>query len=48
VIAIPESADTDHVRANRAAADLVLDDAAMRALEHAFPPPSGPAPLAML
>jgi diketogulonate reductase-like aldo/keto reductase len=48
VITIPASADTAHVRGNRAAADLVLSDAALHALEGAFPPPSGPASLAML
>ncbi len=48
VIAIPESADTAHVRVNRAAADLALSDTTVHALEDAFPPPSGPAPLAML
>ena len=48
VIAIPESADLEHVRANRAAAILVLDAATLDALDAAFPPPAGPTPLAMV
>jgi diketogulonate reductase-like aldo/keto reductase len=48
VMAIPQSCDPAHVRANRAAADLVLDAAALAALERAFPAPSGKTPLAML
>jgi len=48
VIAIPESADLEHVRANRDALSLALDAATLRALEAAFPPPTGPTPLAMI
>lgn len=48
VIAIPQSADPAHVRANRAAAELPLDAATLAAIDTAFPPPTGPAPLAML
>ena len=48
LIAIPESADLDHVRANRAAAELALDDEAWARVEAAFPPPSGPRPLSVL
>jgi len=48
VIAIPESADLEHVRANRDALSLALDAATLRALETAFPPPTGPTPLAMI
>ena len=48
VIAIPESANADHVRANRAAADLALDAATLSALDAAFPPPSTAAPLAVV
>ncbi len=48
VIAIPESSDLDHVRANRAAAALALDEATLADLEAAFPPPAGPTPLAII
>ena len=48
VIAIPESADPDHVRANRAAAVLALDEATFARLDAAFPPPAGPTPLAVI
>jgi diketogulonate reductase-like aldo/keto reductase len=47
IIAIPESADLGHVRANRAAA-LPLDGATLREIDAAFPPPNGPTPLGML
>jgi len=47
-IAIPKSSDEARTRANAAAADLVLDDAELAALDEAFAPPSGPRPLAML
>jgi diketogulonate reductase-like aldo/keto reductase len=48
VIAIPESANVDHVRANRAAADLALDAATLAALDAAFPPPAKATPLAVV
>lgn len=48
VIAIPESVDSAHVRANRAAAALPLDAATLVALDAAFPPPAGPTPLAVI
>jgi diketogulonate reductase-like aldo/keto reductase len=48
VIAIPESADPDHVRANRGAPSVPLTAATLREIEAAFPPPGGPTPLAML
>ena len=48
IIAIPESADLGHVRANRAAAALPLDGATLREIDAAFPPPNGPTPLGML
>jgi diketogulonate reductase-like aldo/keto reductase len=48
VIAIPESSNVDHVRANRAAADLVLDAASLAALDAAFPPPAKATPLAVV
>jgi len=48
IIAIPESTDPEHIRANRAAAALPLDRATLREIDAAFPPPDGPAPLGML
>ena len=48
VIAIPESADPAHVRANRAAAALRLDAATLRELDATFPPPTGPTSLAVI
>jgi diketogulonate reductase-like aldo/keto reductase len=47
-VVIPASADVDHVRANRAAANLALDAATIAALDAAFPPPSGATPLSVL
>jgi diketogulonate reductase-like aldo/keto reductase len=48
VFTIPKAARPEHVRANAAAADLVLDAEDLKALDGAFPPPRGPTPLAML
>jgi diketogulonate reductase-like aldo/keto reductase len=48
VIVIPESANPQHVRANRAAADIVLDQATLDDLDRAFPPPTGPTALAVI
>jgi len=48
VIAIPKAVRPDHIRQNRAALDLVLQPALLAALDHAFPAPKGPEPLAML
>jgi len=48
VIAIPQSSNAGHVRANRAAADLVLDAATLAALDAAFPPPAKATPLAVV
>lgn len=48
VFTIPKAASLEHVRANAAAADLVLDEEDLASLDKAFPPPSGPEPLAML
>ena len=48
VIAIPKAATTAHVRANRAAADVLLDKAALDVLEQAFPPPRRKRPLDMI
>ena len=48
VIAIPKSGTEAHVRDNRAAADLVLSDEDLAALDDAFPRPRGRRPLEML
>ena len=48
IVAIPESADLDHVRANRSAATLRLDPTTLATLDAAFPPPAGPTPLAVI
>lgn len=48
VIAIPKASSVAHVRDNRAAADLVLDDDDLAALDHAFPKPGRGRPLEML
>ncbi|HLZ65050.1 MAG TPA: aldo/keto reductase [Aliidongia sp.] len=48
VAAIPKAVRPDHVRENRAALDLVLRPTLLAALDHAFPAPRGPEPLAML
>jgi len=48
VIAIPKASSVAHVRENRAAADLMLSDEDMVALDAAFPAPRGRRPLEML
>jgi diketogulonate reductase-like aldo/keto reductase len=48
VVAIPKASDPDHVRANRAAADLDLTPEDLAALDKEFPPPKGPHALEML
>ncbi len=48
VIAIPASADPDHIRANRSAEDVRLDARAWAAIDAAFPPPSNRTPLAVI
>jgi len=48
VVAIPKAASIAHVRANRAAADFVLDAAALETLKRAFPAPRRKRPLEML
>jgi diketogulonate reductase-like aldo/keto reductase len=47
IVAIPKATRLEHVRVNRAAADLVLDTATLAAIEKAFPPPRRKTPLAM-
>ena len=48
VISIPKASRFEHVRANRAAADVALDDAILEALDRAFPPPRRKRPLQMV
>lgn len=48
VLAIPKAGRAEHVRDNRAALDLTLTGEDLAELDRAFPPPSGPTPLAML
>jgi diketogulonate reductase-like aldo/keto reductase len=48
VIAIPKAASTNHVRDNRAAADLTLSPEDLARLDAAFPRPRGRVPLEML
>lgn len=47
VIAIPKAGSVDHVRENRAAADLQLSDDDLARLDAAFPRPRAPRPLEM-
>jgi Aldo/keto reductases, related to diketogulonate reductase len=48
VIAIPKAVAPDHVRQNRAAADLVLTNEDLAELDAAFPPPTRRRPLEMI
>jgi len=48
VIAIPKAGNPAHVRENRQAADIILDDADLAILDAAFPPPRRKRPLAMI
>ena len=48
VVAIPKAGDLDHVRQNFEAQSIVLDDATRAALDAAFPPPVGPARIAVV
>jgi diketogulonate reductase-like aldo/keto reductase len=47
-IVIPKAARQDHVRENRGALDVTLDDDDLAAIDRAFPPPRGRTPLSML
>ncbi|HZU87661.1 MAG TPA: aldo/keto reductase [Stellaceae bacterium] len=47
-IVIPKAARQDHVRENRGALDVALDEGDLAALDRAFPPPRGRTPLGML
>jgi len=48
IIAIPKAVRPEHVRANRAAADLVLTEADLAELDAIFPPPRRKLPLEMI
>jgi diketogulonate reductase-like aldo/keto reductase len=48
VVAIPKAVKPQHVRENRAAADLVLDPDILKQLDALFPPPSRKHPLQMI
>ncbi|HWF52522.1 MAG TPA: aldo/keto reductase [Solirubrobacteraceae bacterium] len=48
VCAIPEAGTAKHVRQNRAALDVQLDDMDLIKLDEAFPPPLEPGPLEMV
>jgi diketogulonate reductase-like aldo/keto reductase len=48
MIVIPKAGSETHARENAAAADLVLDEATLQALEAAFPAPRSARPLEML
>jgi len=47
-IAIPKASDPSHVHDNRAAHDLVLTQADLAEIDHAFPPPTRAKPLEMI
>ena len=47
MIAIPKASNLGHLRANAAAADLLLDQSDLDELDNAFPPPAGATPLMM-
>lgn len=48
LVAIPKAGNVEHVRENRAAADLVMTQEVLAQLDAAFPRPSSRAPLEML
>jgi diketogulonate reductase-like aldo/keto reductase len=48
IVAIPKATSVEHVRENRRAAQLVLDTAALTALDAAFPAPRRKSPLEMI
>jgi diketogulonate reductase-like aldo/keto reductase len=48
VVAIPKAGTVAHVRENHEALGLKLDDAALAALDKAFPPPKGAQPLEVI
>jgi diketogulonate reductase-like aldo/keto reductase len=48
VIAIPKAATAEHVRENRKALDIALDEEDLAAIDRAFPPPKRKKPLEMI
>ena len=48
VVTIPKATRPEHVREDVAAADLVLEEEDLRALDHVFPPPTGATPIETL
>jgi diketogulonate reductase-like aldo/keto reductase len=48
VVAIPKASDPDHLQQNVDAQAIVLDDATRAQLDAAFPPPGGPARIAIV
>ncbi len=48
IIAIPKASQPEHVKENRAAADIALSNGEMAALDSAFPRPKQRRPLEML
>jgi diketogulonate reductase-like aldo/keto reductase len=48
MMVIPKSANTAHVRENRAALDIHLSETDLAELDHAFPEPKAPRPLELL
>jgi diketogulonate reductase-like aldo/keto reductase len=48
IVSIPKASTAEHVRANRAAADVSLDDEALATLEQSFPSPRRKKPLEMI
>jgi diketogulonate reductase-like aldo/keto reductase len=48
MIAIPKAGVAQHVRENRAALDLILNDEDLLALDRSYPPPKSAQPLEMI
>ena len=48
MVVIPKATQPEHVRDNRGALDLALDESDLAALDRAFPPPKGRTSLGML
>ena len=48
VMSIPKAANIRHIRSDRAAADVMLDKAALEEIDRAFPPPRRKRPLDMI
>jgi len=48
LVVIPKASNVEHIREDRAAADLVLDGEALELLDRSFPPPRRKRPLEMI